>query len=146
MSSAGLRLIEVRQGPGGEAAEMDEMVETAVGDGLVLLGYDRLPAAEGLHLALYWQAEEMPGADYAVSLRPTARGELLFHDGELVQEDHAHPVWGFYPTSHWAKGEVVRDDYLVSVPPDLRYDGAVVVVYRVTEAGFEDLGTVSLVF
>jgi hypothetical protein len=48
--------------------------------------------------------------------------------------------------SNWAKGEVVRDDYLVSVPPDLRYDGAVVVVYRVTEAGFEDLGTVSLVF
>jgi hypothetical protein len=71
---------------------------------------------------------------------------LLFHDGELVQEDHAHPVWGFYPTSHWVKGEVVRDDYLVVVPPELDYDGAAVVVYRVTEDGFEDLGTVSLGF
>jgi hypothetical protein len=41
---------------------------------------------------------------------------------------------------------VVRDDYLVLVPPELAYDGAAVVVYRVTEDGFEDLGTVSLVF
>jgi hypothetical protein len=146
LSSAGLRLIEVRQEPGGETAEMDEMVDAAVRDGLVLLGYDRLPAAEGFHLALYWQAEDVPSADYAVSLRPTARGELLFHDGELVQEDHAHPVWGFYPTSRWAKGEVVRDDYLVAVPPELDYDGAAVVVYRVTEDGFEDLGTVYLRF
>ena len=121
-------------------------MDAAVGDGLALSGYDRLPAAEGLHLALYWQAEEMPGADYAVSLRPTARGELLFHDGQLVQEDHAHPVWGFYPTPRWAKGEVVRDDYLVVVPPELDYDGAAVVVYRVTEDGFEDLGTVYLGF
>jgi len=146
LSSAGLRLIEVRQGPRGEAADMDEMVDAAVGDGLVLLGYDDLPAAEGLHLALYWQAGQSIGADYAVSVRPTARSELLFHDGQLVQEDHVHPVWGFYPTSHWAKGEVVRDDYLVSVPPDLGYDGAMVVVYRVTGDGFEDLGTVALTF
>jgi len=34
----------------------------------------------------------------------------------------------------------------VVVPPELDYDGAAVVVYRVTEDGFEDLGTVSLNF
>jgi hypothetical protein len=146
LSSAGLRLIEVRQRPGGAPAEMEERVETAIGDGLLLVGYDRLPVTGGLHLALYWQAERVPSADYAVSVRPTARGELLYHDGALVQEDHAHPVWGFYPTSRWVQGEVVRDDYLVTVPAGLEYDGAAVVVYRVTDDRFEDLGTVHLTF
>ena len=144
LSSGGLRLIAVRQGPSSEAPEMDERVDAALGDGLVLLGYDHLSSPEGLHLALYWQATEAPGADYAVSVRPTANGELLFHEGQLVQEDHAHPVWGYYPMSRWMPGEVVRDDYLVSVPPGVGYDGAVVVVYKVTEDGFEDLGTVAL--
>ena len=137
-------MIEVRQGPGSEAPEMDERVDVALGDGLVLLGYGQLSSPEGLHLALYWQAADVPGTDYAVSVRPTANGELLFHEGQLVQEDHAHPVWGYYPMSRWMPGEVVRDDYLVSVPPGVGYDGAVVVVYRVTEDGFEDLGTASL--
>jgi hypothetical protein len=79
-------------------------------------------------------------------VRPTAGGELLFDGGRLVQEDHVHPVWGFYPMSSWVMGEVVRDDYLVVVPPGLAHDGASVVVYRVMEDGFEDLGSVSLAF
>jgi len=146
LSSAGLRLIAVAQEPDTQIPQTAERVDARVEDGLLLRGCDRLPATMGLHLALYWQAEEVPGADYAVSVRPTASGELLFHEGQLVQEDHAHPVWGFYPTSHWSRGEVVRDDYLVAVPSDLHYDGAMVVVYRVTGDGFEDLGTVALTF
>ena len=145
-SSAGLRLIAVAQEPDPELPETAEMVDAEVGDGLVLLAYDRLPTTGGVHLALYWRAEDVPEADYAVSVRPTARGELLFHEGQLVQEDHAHPVWGLYPMSRWTRGEVVRDDYLVAMSPELQYDGAVVVVYRATGDGFEDLGTVALTF
>ena len=125
---------------------MVQRMETIVGDGLVLLGYEHLPSEEGLHLALYWQAEEVPQGEYAVSLRPARNGELLFHEGELVQEDHAHPVWGYYPMSRWTKGEIVRDDYLAVVPEGVEYDGAAVVVYGVSEDGFEDLGSVTLIF
>jgi hypothetical protein len=146
LSSAGLRLIAARQGPSYEAPPMGQRMDAALGEDVDLLGYDHLPAANGLHLALYWQAAGELEADYAVSMRPTAGGELLFDEGRLVQEDHAHPVWGFYPMSSWVMGEVVRDDYLVVVPPGLAYDGASVVVYRVTDEGFEDLGSVSLVF
>jgi hypothetical protein len=144
--SAGLRLVAVRQGPSYEAPSMGERVDAALGEDLVLLGYDRLLAARGLHLALYWQAQGVLDADYAVSVRPTEAGELLFDGGQLVQEDHAHPVWGLYPMSRWVQGEVVRDDYLVEVPPGLSYDGASVVVYRATDGGFEDLGSVLLAF
>jgi hypothetical protein len=122
---------------------MEKGLEAGVGDNLVLLGYDHLLSNEGLHLALYWRATDRMGNDYAVSVRPTKGGELLFHEGQLVQQDHAHPVWGHYPTSAWRRGEVVRDDYLVPVPPGVEYDGVMVVVYRVTEEGFEDLGTVT---
>lgn len=145
-SSAGLRLIAVRHEPGTEVPPMAQRVEARVGDGLALLAYDRLPTSGGLHLVLYWLAEEVTASDYAVSVRPTMGGEQLLHEGQLVQEDHAHPVWGFYPTSRWARGEVVRDDYLVAVPSELQYDGALVVVYRVMGDGFEDLGTVALTF
>jgi hypothetical protein len=146
LSSAGLQLIAVRQGPAQELPATLERVETTVGDGLVLLGYDRLSSEEGIHLVLYWQAAEVPGADYAVSVRPVQNGELLFHEGELIQEDHAHPVWGFYPMSRWTKSEIVRDDYLVAVPEGVGYNGAAVVVYGVSEDGFEDLGSVTLIF
>jgi hypothetical protein len=146
LSSGGLRLIEVRREAQRQAPEMDQRVDATLGDGLVLLGYDHLTSPDGLRLALYWQAAEVPVADYAVSVRPTASGELLFHEDQLVQEDHAHPVWGHYPMSNWSVGEVVRDDYLVSVPPGLEYDGAVIVVYQVMEDGFQDLATVSLDF
>jgi hypothetical protein len=142
--SVGLQLVAVRHGPSYEIPPMAGRVDAVLGEDLVLLGYDRLPRAEGMHLALYWQARGVLEADYAVSVRPTEAGELLFDGGQLVQEDHAHPVWGLYPISGWAQGEVVRDDYLVEVPPGLSYDGASVVVYRATDEGFEDLGVVSL--
>ncbi len=143
LSSQGLRLIAVRHRPKREAPTMDERLEADVGDNLRLLGYDHPPSGEGLHLALYWQATETMDTDYAVSVRPTKDGELLFHDGQLVQQDHAHPVWGYHPTSTWKRGEVVRDDYVIAVPAGPEYNGVMVLVYRMTEDGFQDLGTVS---
>jgi hypothetical protein len=146
LSSSGLQLIALSREPSYETPPMEGRVDAVLGEDLVLLGYDSVPAAEGLRLALYWKASDVLDADYAVSVRPTRGSELLFDEGELVQEDHAHPVWGFYPTSRWVRGEVVRDDYLVAVPSGLAYDGATVVVYRATDEGFEDLGSVSLAF
>ena len=143
LSSQGLQLIEVRHRPKREAPAMDERLEAEIGETLLLLGYDQLPSTEGLHLALYWEAVETMETDYAVSVRATSGGELLYHDGQLVQRDQTHPVWGYYPTSGWERDEVVRDDYQVAIPAGLEYDGAMVVVYSVTGEGFEDLGTVS---
>ncbi len=143
LSSQGLQLIAVRRRPIREAPPIGERLEADVGGNLRLLGYDRLPSADGLHLALYWQATEAIDTDYSVSVRPTQDGDLLFHDGQLVQQDHAHPVWGYYPISAWKRGEVVRDDYLVPIPGGLEYNGVAVVIYRMTEDGFQDLGTVS---
>jgi hypothetical protein len=151
LASHALQLIAVRHGPNRELPDMDERVNVDVGDNLRLLGYNQPPSTEGLvlsegeglHLAFYWQATGTMDTNYAVSARPTKDGELLFHDGELVQQDHAHPVWGYYPTSTWQQDEIVRDDYLIPIPAGVEYNGVMVVVYFMTEEGFEDLGTVS---
>lgn len=81
-------------------------------------------------------------SDYSISIRPTRGGELILVGGELLQEDHAHPVWGWYPTSRWLPGEVVRDDYLI--PDSPAHDGLMVIVYWRINGGFENLGVASL--
>jgi hypothetical protein len=105
------------------------------------LGYDLLTSEKGTHLVLYWQALDKMESDYSISVRPTLGGEVIFVGGELVQEDHVHPVWGWYPTSHWLPDEVVRDDYLI--PDQPVYDGLMILAYWRANGGFESLGAAS---
>ncbi|MCA1554213.1 MAG: hypothetical protein LC737_07535, partial [Chloroflexi bacterium] len=56
-----------------------------------------------------------------------------------VQIDSAHPVAGFYPTSHWSAGEIVRDDYALSSWAVSQADRAHIILYRATTSGFENL-------
>jgi hypothetical protein len=142
LSSQGLLLIAVTQTPNEQVPPVDVTLEAAVGESLALVGYDHLPSDAGLHLALYWRATDLMETDYSVSVRASRGRELLFYEDRLVQQDHPHPVWGYYGTSNWVQGEVVRDDYLVPIPDGLEYDGATIVVYKATDEGFQDLGTV----
>lgn len=138
LSSEGLTLVRVRKEPNFIPPAISHPLNADYGGKLRLLGYDLLPSEKGMHLALYWQALGEMETDYSISVRPTRGGELIFVGGELLQEDHAHPVWGWYPTSRWLPGEVVRDDYLIPDPP--AYDGLMVLAYWHANGGFEDLG------
>jgi len=57
------------------------------------------------------------------SLAPVARDYQVFVHfvgvvgGTLFQQDH-EPVGGAYPTGQWAPGDIVRETFLVIVPPD----------------------------
>jgi len=138
LSSEGLALIGVRKEPNFIPPAISHPLKADYGGKLRLLGYDLLPSGKGTHLALYWQALSKMETDYSISVRPTRGGELIFVGGGLLQEDRAHPVWGWYPTSGWLPGEVVRDDYLI--PDQPAYDGLMVLAYWRTDGGFEDLG------
>ena len=84
--------------------------------GLVrLAGYDLVPAADALHLTLWWQATDRPPADYTVFVH-------LFDPATetIVAQHDSGPRDGTYPTSWWRPGEVVSDTVtlsLSSVPP-----------------------------
>lgn len=138
LSSEGLTIIRVRKEPNFIPPAISHPLNADYGGKLRLLGYDTLPSEKGRHLALYWQALGEMETDYSISLRPTQGGELIFVEGELLQEDRAHPVWGWYPTSRWLPGEVVRDDFLI--PDLLAYDGLMVLAFWRTKGEFENLG------
>lgn len=81
-------------------------------------------------LTIYWQADRAIDADYSTAVH------LLAHDPPtgpadiLSQADHAHPVDGWYPTTRWRPGEIVRDAYLLAVPPGSAPVGIRVAMYR----------------
>ncbi len=113
------------------------------GDSLTLAGWEWLAPAPTWQIALYWQAESPLTADYTMSVRPLAGGQMIFVEGEPAIQDH-QPVWNIYPTSRWQPGEIVRDVYGLALPAGVEPDAVQIVVYRSTEAGFENLGEVIL--
>ena len=87
-----------------------------------LLGYDMdgLPQPGGtLHLTLYWEALLSPDDNYTVFVH------VVGEDGQIWGQRDSQPVTGFYPTSRWIEGELVRDQYDVPIrkkaPPGVYY-------------------------
>jgi len=152
-SAAGASLLILRPEPlqslphitcAGEKCAPTHEADVVFGGILKLSGYAVLEnAPERLHIALYWQALMPPPDDYIVSIRPTLQGQLLLREGRPVQEDHP-PVWGACPTSRWVPGELVRDDFLLSLPPSSAVDGMQIIVYHWKEGRVENLGEPAL--
>ncbi|MDO8672733.1 MAG: 6-pyruvoyl-tetrahydropterin synthase-related protein, partial [Dehalococcoidia bacterium] len=69
-------------------------------------------AGEVIHVDFLWQALREMTDDYTVSAR------LIGTDRNLWAIRDSQPADGMYPTSLWAKGEVVRDQLDVTVPPE----------------------------
>ena len=151
--AAGANLIQVQEIPNTQLPRTVRPVAQEFGSSLRLVGYEIQPSPdEGLtgasiapwHLSLYWQADLPMDLDYTVSVRPLRQGGvILAPDGAPLIRDH-EPVWSSYPTSRWSPGEVVRDDYVLSLPVQSVPDGVQIVVYRTIKDGFENLGEAQL--
>ncbi|MGQ9681224.1 MAG: 6-pyruvoyl-tetrahydropterin synthase-related protein [Anaerolineae bacterium] len=92
------------------------------GDLIRLAGYDLERTSERLDLTCHWLALQAPGHDYRVFVHlydPSTES--------IVAQRDAMPLADTYPTSRWAKGEVVSDRIVLDmgqVPPG-RYQLAV---------------------
>jgi hypothetical protein len=82
--------------------------------GLVsLLAYEVLEGDDGsLSLVLYWRCLERMENDYTVFVH------LLDAEGSIVAQGDSPPVQGYYPTTMWAVGEMVRDEHPLVGPPE----------------------------
>jgi mannosyltransferase len=93
--------------------EIQHALEANFEDKLQFLGYDLKggPAVAGqfVHLNLYWRTQQELGEDYEVSLR------LLDGENHLWGQASRAPLNGHYPTSQWSPGQMVKDDYELSV-------------------------------
>lgn len=86
--------------------------------GLVrLTGYDLEPKkvapGQRFRLVLYWRTEAQMEDDYTVFVHLTGGDSA-----QIVAQQDNPPQGGWYPTGLWSKGEVVRDPYELTVPPD----------------------------
>jgi hypothetical protein len=82
--------------------------EAILGDKVRLLGYNLESGSrpgDGIHLTLFWQCLEEIDQDYTVFTH------LIDEQGIIWGQKDNQPVDGFYPTTKWQVGEVVRDQY-----------------------------------
>lgn len=85
-----------------------------------------------LTINITWQAQSQPTADYSVAIHLVTQDPPVGPQDILAQADSAHPVDGWYPTSQWQTGEVVQDDYAITVPPGTIPIAARIGMYQVT--------------
>ncbi len=97
---------------------LNMMVEdgSPFGDHMTLLGYDlpvgALAPGDTLDFTLYWQADA-PAENYW-----SVFTHLISPDGTLVGQHDKVPYGGVYPPNRWWPGQVVDDDYAISIPAD----------------------------
>jgi hypothetical protein len=118
LSSAGLGLVEIGVKPPLTPADVPPGSPVELGDGISLLAHSVKPFGNSLRVTLYWQAAQTPSQNYSVFVHLSDKNAISAPDDMIAQADSQNPVYGWYPTAKWNAGEIVREDYELTVPPD----------------------------
>jgi hypothetical protein len=104
-----------REPPALEDLDMEHSMEAVLGERVRLLGYNiesGFRPGDNIHLTLFWQCLEEVGQDYVVFTH------LVDERQDIWGQKDNPPVDGFYPTSRWEAGEIVRDQYDILISPE----------------------------
>jgi hypothetical protein len=104
-----------REPPSIDDPDIEKSLEMNLGNKVQLLGYDiesGFRPGDNIHLTLFWQCLEEMEQSYTVFTHLLDAG-----DNTVAQKDNP-PVDGFYPTTKWEVGEIVRDQYDMVIPSD----------------------------
>ena len=97
--------------------QMDNVLHVDFNDQVRLLGYDLTNRAftpgEELKLTLFWQSLRSVEEDLVVFV------QLLDREEALVAAAEAPPTAGFFPTSRWEPGDLIRDEQALRLPASL---------------------------
>ncbi|MFN3982110.1 MAG: protein O-mannosyl-transferase family [Caldilinea sp.] len=126
-------------------AHIAERVDASVIDAVTLAGYTVTPAPTGapviqaapaVDVALFWQIKGAWPPSLGVSLRPTTAGAFIPDPatGSLFQRDATAPAQGLATST---PDTPIADIHRVPMPNGA--DGVMLIVYQVTDAGFENL-------
>jgi len=109
---------------------------------------DHYLVGETIPLALYWTSQAGISRDLKVFVH-------IMRDGKNIVEKDNPPVQGGRPTSGWVPGEIIKDTYALTVPPDVppgdywlevgMYDPQTMQRLPVTSAGAVQPGAQSLI-
>lgn len=143
--------------PGGKV-EMQEHMKVTFGDQTSLMGYSLDPSGDlwlpnFAHVTLFWRTERAALKDLEIAVR------LRDETGIVQAQAVARPVDGYYPTTQWQAGELIRDQHSFWLAEDFRQGRYSVEVYvfgsqrgetlspmggKVTEDGWVFLTTVEV--
>ncbi|HID64015.1 MAG TPA: hypothetical protein EYP49_14950 [Anaerolineae bacterium] len=99
-----------------DALDIEQRMEANLGDKVSLLGYNLesgLRPGDNIHLTLFWQCLEEMEQSYTVLIH------LVDARDNIVAQKDNPPVDGFYLTTKWEAGEIVRDQYDLVIPSDV---------------------------
>jgi hypothetical protein len=142
LSSFAGDLVRVSDRPVLTASDVPDNHAVVMAPGVVLRDWRVKPVGDDRwQVTLFWQATAQPDRDYSVSVKATDRDTIASSDDIVAQADSSAPVYGWYPTSLWSPGEIVRDDYVIAAPPDRPARSIEVSLYTRDAAGnFQNFG------
>jgi hypothetical protein len=88
-----------------------KIVGARLGDAIELIGYDSARGGSRIALTLYWRSIVETREDLTVFVHLTGATRL-------IAQDDARPGHGAYPTPRWKPGQVIIDEYRLSIPND----------------------------
>ena len=93
-------------------------VEARLGDAISLIGCDMARNAGGITLTVYWGSIARTRDDYTVFVHLLGATNPATQSPVWAQDD-TRPGRGSYPTTQWQPGEIVIDQYHLTIPPDI---------------------------
>lgn len=101
-----------------------------LGNGVRIWGVKTERAGDDVRLTVYWQATGPVDADYSVAVHLLAQNPPQGAADILDQDDKSAPVGGWSPTTRWREGEIVRDQYVLTIPEGSAPAGMRLGMYR----------------
>jgi hypothetical protein len=126
--------------------DIAEQIGFDLGNGVRVQAADFFWEGENkLRLTVYWKAMQPVDSNYRVAVHLVSRDPPESAQDVLAQADSLNPIGGWYPTSIWATGEVVRDDYALTVSSDTLPVAVRIAMYQLEEGrGFVNTNWLSL--
>ena len=114
---AGNPYAEIVRVEGAPRIAPQKFVRARIGDAIELIGYDRAREGNTLVLTVYWGSIAETREDYTVFVHLLGALNPATQSPVWAQTD-TRPGRGTFPTARWQTGEVVLDEYRLTLPTD----------------------------
>lgn len=112
-------VVEISNTPPDSAGVPSDQIEFDLENGILIQSYELTWLdSHNLELKVLWEALEPDLEDYSIAVHLVSVDPPASSEDILSQADRTHPVDGWYPSSSWTEGELVRDIYLIEVPTE----------------------------